>query len=127
MRLLPLKMEVQQAASEAATKMEGPGSEATTKRMKKPPPATTKMKEPVSKAATTKGPSRVITVDTKKREQGLRVAEWNCQNRGKLKAQKNEPKPSQYYGTGAVMAVGALSILSYYVYQSKKKDATLSH
>ena len=30
----------------------------------------------------------------------------------------------QYYGVGTIMAVGALGILSYYIYQSKKEDAT---
>ena len=44
------------------------------------------------------------------------------------KAQKIESKPkvtlSQYNCTGAIVAIGALGILGYYVYLSKKGDAT---
>ena len=103
-----------EATSETiSTKMKEPASEATTMKMKKPQAvskaATTKMKEPVSKAATKmeepvseaatiKGPSRVTTVDLKKHKQGLRVAEWNHQNREKLEALKSKSKltSSQY-------------------------------
>ena len=61
-----------------------------------------------------------MTIDLKKHKQGMRVAEWNCQNKETLKAQKSEsePKPMsvQYYGIETVMAVGALGILGYYIY-----------
>ena len=78
--------------------------------------AATKMEEPASKAAIMKGQSKVTTVDPKKREQGLRVAEWNHQNGEKLKAEKSKSKLTlgQYYGIGAIMAVGALGVLGYY-------------
>ena len=41
-------------------------------------------------------------------------------SRERLKAHKSKSKPSQYYGIGAVIAIGALAVLGYYVYQSKK-------
>ena len=64
------------------------------------------MEEQASKAATKmEGPGQVTAVDPKKHEQGLRVAEWNWQNRKKLKVQKSESKLSQCYGNGAVMVV----------------------
>ena len=55
----------------------------------------------------------MMTVDPKKREQGLRVAEWNHQNRESLKAPKSEPKLSQYYGVVAIMAFRALGVPGY--------------
>ena len=98
--------------------MEEPASKATT----------TKTEEPPSKAATTKteGQGQVMTVDPNKHNQGLRLTLWNCQNKENLKAQKSKSRlvSSQYYGTGSIMAVGALGILSCYVYQSKKGNAT---
>ena len=103
-----------EATSETiTTEMKEPVSEATTTKMKElqavSKAATTKIKEPVSKAATKmeepvteaatiKGPGRVTTVDLKKHKQGLRVGEWNHQNRKKLEAQKSKSKltSSQY-------------------------------
>ena len=79
----------------------------------------------MSKATTTKmeGPGKETMIDLKKHEQGMRLAEWNCQNKEKLKAEKSKSKltSSQYYGIEAIMAVRALGVLSYYVYQSKKR------
>ena len=45
--------------------------------------ATTGMEEQASEAATTRmeGPGRVQTLDLKKLEQGMRLAEWNHKNR----------------------------------------------
>ena len=59
--------------------------------------------------------------DLKKVEVGKRLAEYNNRKREELaKAQKIECKPkltsSQYYGTGANMAVVALGILGYCIY-----------
>ena len=42
------------------------------------------------------------------------MAEWNRQNREKLKAQKSRFMLSQYCGIGAIVVIG---IISYYVYQ----------
>ena len=68
-----------------------------------------------------------MTVDPKKYEQGLRMAEWNCQNRGKLKVQKSESKLTSglYYGIGAVVAIGEQGFLGYYVLliQERKCDS----
>ena len=62
-----------------------------------------------------------MTKDPKKVEEGKRLAEWNHQNREKLKSQ-SEPKliSSPYYSAGAIVAIGALGVLRYYIYQSKK-------
>ena len=65
---------------------------------------------------------QVMTKDPKKVEAGKRLAEYNCRKREELsKAQKkieSEPKLtlSQYYGAGAVVAIGVLGVLGYYVY-----------
>ena len=62
---------------------------------------------------------QVTTKDPKKVEAGKKLAEYNHRKREKLaKAQKIEPKLnfSQYYGTVAIMAVGALGVLGYYVF-----------
>ena len=58
-----------------------------------------------------------------------RLAEYNRKKREDLaKAQKVESKPkltsSQYYRVSVFMAIGVLGILGYYIYQSKKGDAT---
>ena len=55
---------------------------------------------------------------------GKRLAEHNHRKREELaqvtKAQKSESEPKltfgQYYSSGAIMAVGALGVLGYYVY-----------
>ena len=70
---------------------------------------------------------QVTTKDPKKIEEGKRLAEYNHKKREEwAKGQKieNEPKLtlSQYYGVGAVIAIGALGILGYCIYQSKKGD-----
>ena len=76
-----------------------------------------------------KRPGRITTVGPKKHEQDLRVAEWNHQNRDKLKAKKSKSKLnlSQYYCVGAVMSVRILGIFGYYIYRCKKGDATPVH
>ena len=66
---------------------------------------------------TTKEPKevqQVTTKDPKKVEAVKRLAEYNRKKREELKAQKSEV--SQYYGTGAVLAVGVIGGLSYYIY-----------
>ena len=59
--------------------------------------------------------------DPKKIEVGKRLAEWNRRNKDKLaqpdKAQECEPNLSQAYGIGAVIALGVLGHLGYYIYQ----------
>ena len=68
--------------------------------------------------------NQVMTEDPKKVEAGKRLAEYNRRKREELKAQKGkqvEPMltPSQCYGIGAVLAVGMIGSLGYYLYQAK--------
>ena len=67
---------------------------------------------------------QVMTKDPKKVEVGRRLAEYNHRKREELKVQKSEVKPmldlSMCYGIGAVLAVGVIGGLGYYVYQDKK-------
>ena len=66
--------------------------------------------------------------DPKKVEAGRRQAEYNCRKREELKVQKGEElksEVSQYYGTGAVLAVGVIGGLGYYLYQAKKEEANV--
>ena len=75
-------------------------------------------------------PLQVTTKDPKKVAASKRLDEWNRNNKEKLaqsaKTQQSEPKltSSQAYGVGAVMAVGVLGLLGYYVYQSRKGDTS---
>ena len=72
-------------------------------------------------------PHRVTTKDPKKVEAGKRQAAINHKKR---EAKKREEQAqlergftsgvNQYYGIGAVLAVGAIGGLGYYIYQSKK-------
>ena len=59
----------------------------------------------------------------KKVEAGKRLAEYNRRKREKLKVQKSESKQvltsSQCYGIGAVLAVGVIGGIGYYLYQAK--------
>ena len=60
---------------------------------------------------------QVTTKDPKKVETGKRLAEHN---REQMKAQKSESKTNLiYYGAGAIIAVGVLGVISYYIYRSK--------
>ena len=68
---------------------------------------------------TTKEVQQVITKNPKKVEAGKRLAEYNCKKRESQKSKQVEPT-SQYYGIGAVIAVGAIGGLDYYLYQTKQ-------
>ena len=72
-----------------------------------------------------KEPQRVTTKDPKKVEAGKRLA---AINRKKREAKKREEQAqlkrttsgmNQYYGIGAIIAVGVIGGLGYYIYQSK--------
>ena len=72
---------------------------------------------------------QVTTKDPKKVKVGKRMAEYNRRKREELKAQKSEskqvepmPTSSQCYGIGAVLAVGVIGGLGYYLYQAKKGE-----
>ena len=72
----------------------------------------------------TKGPKKVAV--------GKKLDECNHTKREELaKVQKIESEPkltlSLCYGAGAIVAIGALSVLGYYVYPSKKGDVTQVH
>ena len=71
--------------------------------------------------------NQVTTKDPKKAEVGRRLAEYNHRKREELKVQKSkqvEPMlgSSTCYSIGAVLAVGVIGSLGYYVYQAKKGE-----
>ena len=85
-------------------------------------------KEPQGKAAQqiTKEPQRVTTKNPKKVEAGKRLAE---SNRKKREAKKKEEQSkfeasgvNQYYEIGAVIALGVIGGLGYYIYRTKKVE-----
>ena len=85
-------------------------------------------KEP--QQVTTKEPQQVqreTTKNPKKVEVGKRLAAHNRRKREEkkreeLKAQAQKSELNQYYDIGAVIAVGVIGGLGYYVYQAKKGD-----
>ena len=80
----------------------------------------------------TKEPQQVTTKSPKKVEVGRRLAVHNRRTREELKAQKQKTSEqgftsevSQYYGTfsaGAIIAVGVIGGLDYYLFQAKKGE-----
>ena len=73
-----------------------------------------------------KEPQRVTTKNPKKVEAGKRLAESNRRRR-EVKKREEEAKlektvsgVNQYYGIGAVIALGVIGGLGYYIYRSKK-------
>ena len=73
-------------------------------------------------------PQRVATKNPKKVEAGKRLAEIN---RKKREAKKREEQVqlertasgvNQYYGFGAILALGVIGGLGYYIYQTKKGE-----
>ena len=78
------------------------------------------MKEPQGKAAQVQ---RVTTKNPKKVEAGKRLAESNHKKREVKKQVKLEAsRVNQYYGIGAVLALGVIGALGYYIYRSKKGE-----
>ena len=80
-------------------------------------------KEPQGEAAQVQ---RVTTKNPKKVEAGKRLAESNHKKR---EAKKREEQVkleasgvNQYYGIGAVIALGVLGGLDYYIYRTKKGE-----
>ena len=86
------------------------------------------MKEPQGKAMlvqqipkepqqTMKEPQRVTTKNPKKVEAGKRLADSNHEKREAKKQGKLEASGvNQYYGIGAVIALGVIGGLGYYIY-----------
>ena len=66
----------------------------------------------------TKEPQRVTTKNPKIVEAGKMLAESNLKKR---EAKKRE-QVNQYYGIGAVIALGVISGLGYYIYRLKKGE-----
>ena len=85
------------------------------------------MKEPHGRAVQAqqimKEPQRVTTKNPKKVEAGKRLAESNRKKREAKKQLKLEKsRVNQYYGIGAVLAMGVIGGLGYYIYQTKKVE-----
>ena len=79
-------------------------------------------KEPQCKA--TQG-QRVTTKIPKKVKAGKRLAESNHKKReAKKQAKLEASRVNQYYGIGAVLTLGVIGGLGYYIYQSKKREQT---
>ena len=77
-------------------------------------------KEPQGKATQVQ---RVTTKNPKKVEAGKRLAESNRKKREAKKQVKLEASgANQYYGIGAVLALGVIGGLGYYIYRSKKGE-----
>ena len=63
---------------------------------------------------------QVTMKDPKKVKAGKRSTEHNHRKREQMKAQKSKSETNlTYYGAETVVAIGVLSIIGYYVYQSK--------
>ena len=73
----------------------------------------------------TKEPQRVTTKNPKKVETGKRLAESNRKKREAKKREQAKLEASgvnQHYGIGAVIALGVIGGLGYYIYRSKKVE-----
>ena len=71
----------------------------------------------------TKEPQRVTTKNPKKVEAGKRLAESNHKKReAKKQAKLEASRVNQYYGIGAVLALGVIGGIGYYIYQTKKGE-----
>ena len=78
------------------------------------------MKEPQGEAAQVQ---RVTTKNPKKVEAGKRLAESSRKKREANKQVKLEASGvNQYYGIGAVLALGVIGGLGYYLYWTKKVE-----
>ena len=75
-----------------------------------------------------KEPQRVSTKDPKKVEAGKRLAAVNHKKREvkkreeQVQLERTASGENQYYGIGAVIALGVIDGLGYYIYQSKKGE-----
>ena len=68
---------------------------------------------------------QVTMKDPKKVKVGKRLAKYNRKKREDLKVQKLDS--SQYYGIGAVLAVGVIGGLGYYIYQGKRGEVNVTN
>ena len=86
------------------------------------------IKEPQQVTQVMKEPQRVTAKNPKKVEAGKRLAEHNHKKREErrkeqAKLEKTISGVNQYYGIGAVIALGVIGGLGYYIYQSRKGPA----
>ena len=82
-------------------------------------------KEPQQVTQVTKEPQRVTTKNPKKVEAGKRLAKSNHKKREAKKREQAKMEASgvnQYYGIRAVIALGVIGGLGYYIYQTKKGE-----
>ena len=84
-------------------------------------------KEPQGEAQQiTKEPQRVTTKDPKKVEAGKKLAESNHKKREAKKREEQvkleKSGVNQYYKIGAVLALGVIGGLGYYIYRTKKVE-----
>ena len=90
----------------------------------KEPQQVTKETRQVKQVA--KEPQQVTTKDPKKVEAGKRLVAINHKKREAKKreeqAQLERIGVNQYYGIGAVIALGVIGSLGYYIYQTKKGE-----
>ena len=76
-----------------------------------------------------KEPQRVTTKNPKKVETGKRLAAINCKKREakkreeQVQLERTASGVNQYYGFGAILALGVIGGLGYYIYRSKKGEA----
>ena len=80
----------------------------------------------------TKEPQRVTTKNSKKVEVGKRLAAHNHKKREEkrkeqAKLEKTASRANQYYGIGAVIALGVIGGLGYYIYRTKKGEQPSSN
>ena len=92
--------------------------------MKEPQQITTEPHgEAVQVQQVTKEPQRVTTENPKKVEAGKRLAESNRKRREANKQASGNWRPiNQYYGIGAVVALGVIGGLGYHIYRTKKGE-----
>ena len=84
--------------------------------MKEPQQVTQVMKEPQQA-------QRVTTKNPKKVEMGKRLAAHNHKKREEQRKEQEQLEKSganQYYDIGAILALGVIGGLGYYIYQSRK-------
>ena len=71
----------------------------------------------------TKEPQRVTAKNPKKVEAGKRLADSNRKKReAKKQAKLEASRVNEYYGIGAVLALGVIGGLGYYIYRTKKVE-----
>ena len=89
-------------------------------------------KEPQQVTQVTKEPQRVTTKNPKKVEAGKRLAARNCrrreeQRKEQVQLEKTASGVNQYYRIGAVIALGVIGGLGYYIYRTKKGEQPSSN